>query len=181
MTDPDVPGGAAAPVAGHARRVPPSPAPAPRPEGDGATGDLRVRVPGRREVVLPAGELRWRFSRAGGPGGQGVNTADSRVELRWDPATSRALRPEQRERLQERLAGRLVGGALLVVAAEHREQRRNRSAARDRLAALVAEGLAPPPAPRRDTAPSRRARARRTDTKTARGRTKALRRRPDDG
>jgi ribosome-associated protein len=74
-----------------------------------------------------------------------------------------------------------VGGALLVVAAEHREQRRNRSAARDRLAALVAEGLAPPPAPRRDTAPSRRARARRTDTKTARGRTKALRRRPDDG
>ncbi|MEJ5915701.1 alternative ribosome rescue aminoacyl-tRNA hydrolase ArfB [Pseudokineococcus sp. 1T1Z-3] len=145
------------------------------PAADGVTGDLRVT----RGLSLPAAELAWRFSRSGGPGGQGVNTTDSRVELRWSPATSRALSEPQRERLVERLAGRLSGGDLVVRAAEHREQRRNRATARERLAALVREGVAPPARTRRPTAPSRRARTRRTDAKTARGRTKALRRRPD--
>ncbi|WP_344553740.1 alternative ribosome rescue aminoacyl-tRNA hydrolase ArfB [Pseudokineococcus marinus] len=154
----------------------PTPAPAGAPGGDPA-GDLRVT----RGVLLPSAELAWRFSRAGGPGGQGVNTTDSAAELRWVPARSRALSAPQRERLLERLGPRLVDGALVVRASEHREQLRNRASARERLAALVAEGLRPPPASRRATAPSRRARARRTDAKTARGRTKALRRRPDDG
>ncbi|WP_299034682.1 alternative ribosome rescue aminoacyl-tRNA hydrolase ArfB [uncultured Pseudokineococcus sp.] len=145
--------------------------------GGDPAGDLRVT----RGVVLPSAELGWRFSRAGGPGGQGVNTTDSAVELRWSPERSRALSAPQRERVLERLGSRLVDGALVVRASEHREQRRNRSSARERLRALVAEGLRPPPPPRREKTPSRRARARRTDAKTARGRTKALRRRPDDG
>ncbi|MEJ5945053.1 alternative ribosome rescue aminoacyl-tRNA hydrolase ArfB [Pseudokineococcus basanitobsidens] len=152
-------------------RTPAADAGGPRPD---AAGDLRVT----RGVSLPAAELSWRFSRAGGPGGQGVNTTDSRVELRWAPSTSRALTAPQRERLLERLGGRLVDGELVVRAAEHREQRRNRTSARERLAALVREGLAPPPRARRPSAPSRRARARRVDAKTSRGRTKALRRRP---
>lgn len=138
-------------------------------------GDLRVT----RGVVIPAGELSWRFSRSSGPGGQGVNTADSRVELRWAPARSVALSDPQRTRLLERLGRRLVDGAVVVTASVHREQLRNRGVARERLAALVAEGLRPPPAARRATAPSRRARARRTDAKTARGRTKSLRGRVD--
>ncbi|WP_136045589.1 alternative ribosome rescue aminoacyl-tRNA hydrolase ArfB, partial [Microbacterium sp. K41] len=92
-------------------------------------------------LTIPDAELSWRFSRSSGPGGQGVNTADSRVELVWDAAGSAVLSPVQRERILERLRGRLVGGVLTIAASEHRAQLRNREAARERLAALVAEAL----------------------------------------
>lgn len=129
--------------------------------------------------MLPAEELSWRFSRSSGPGGQGVNTADSRVELSWEPSSSRALDEALRERVLERLEGRLVDGVLTVSAAQHRQQVRNRAAARDRLAALVAEAAAPPSAARRATRISRGAQRRRTESKQARSSTKALRRRPE--
>ena len=86
-------------------------------------------------LTIPESELSWRFSRSSGPGGQGVNTADSRVELVWDAEGSAALSAVQRERLLERLDGRLVGGVLTIAASEHRAQLRNRDAARERLAA----------------------------------------------
>jgi ribosome-associated protein len=127
-------------------------------------GEVRVR-PG---LVLPAEELVERFSRSSGPGGQSVNTSDSRVELRFDVAGSPSLPAEVRDRLLRRLAGRLVGGAVVVVAAEHRSQLRNREAARDRLAALLRDALAPPPPPRRPTNPSRAARERRLAEKRRR-------------
>lgn len=95
-------------------------------------------------LVVPAGELTEQFSRAGGPGGQGVNTTDSRVQLSLDLATTSALTDRQRERAA-RLSTRLVGTTLTVDASEHRAQRRNRSAARERMAALLREALAPPP------------------------------------
>src|SRR5579875_1064251 len=98
------------------------------------SGPLVVR-PG---LVLPAHELTWRFSRSSGPGGQGVNTADSRVELLFDVAASAALPEPLRERALERLAGRLVDGRLSVVSSELRSQLVNRRAARARLAALLA-------------------------------------------
>ena len=126
-------------------------------------------------VTVPETELRWRFSRAGGPGGQGVNTADSRVELSLDVAASTAFTAEKRGRLLARLAGRLTDGVLTVAAAEHREQLRNRNAARRRLAALLRDTLAPDPPPRRPTRPSRSARQRRLDAKRARGEVKRLR------
>ncbi|TXR57206.1 aminoacyl-tRNA hydrolase [Quadrisphaera setariae] len=135
------------------------------------------RAAGR--LVLPAEELRWRFSRSSGPGGQGVNTADSRVELSWDVAGSRVLDEPLRERLLLALEGRLVDGVLTVAAAQHRQQRRNRSAARDRIAALVASAAAPPAPARRPTRISAGARRRRTEAKQSRSSTKALRRRPD--
>ena len=69
-------------------------------------------------LVIPAAELGWRFSRASGPGGQGVNTTDSRVELVFDLAASDALPPALRERALRRLAGRLTPAGLVVVAAE---------------------------------------------------------------
>lgn len=116
-------------------------------------GDLTVR-PG---VVIPHRELRWRFSRSSGPGGQGVNTADSRVELSWDLAASGALAPALKARAMERLAGRLVDGVLTIAASEHRAQLRNREAARARLAALLRDAIAPPPRARRATRPSRAA------------------------
>jgi ribosome-associated protein len=137
-------------------------------------------VSGPEPFLLPERELHWRFSRSSGPGGQGVNTTDSRVELSVDLAGSPSVPESVRDRLLSRLAGRLTDGVLTVVAAEHRSQLRNRQAARDRLAAALSAALAPPPPPRRPTGPSRRARQRRMDEKTRRGRVKRLRSRPDE-
>lgn len=126
-----------------------------------------------RGLVLPAAELVERFSRSPGPGGQSVNTADSRVELVWDPTTSRALDDQQRTRLVAR-----HGGPVTITASEHRSQFRNRAAARERLGALLRQLLAPPPPPRRATRPTRGSQRRRVEAKKQRGQTKALRRRP---
>ncbi|HEX8632467.1 MAG TPA: alternative ribosome rescue aminoacyl-tRNA hydrolase ArfB [Catenuloplanes sp.] len=136
--------------------------------------DLRVTD----RLVIPAAELSWRFSRSSGPGGQGVNTTDSRVELSWNLAASTALPPALRARAQERLAGRLVNGVLTIAASEHRAQLRNREAAEARLAALIAEAVAPPPRARRATRPSRGATERRIAEKKRRGQIKRNRR-PD--
>jgi ribosome-associated protein len=129
-------------------------------------------------VVVPSGELVERFSRSSGPGGQGVNTTDSRVELRWDVARSGALSEAQRARLLDRLAGRLVDGVLVIAASEHRSQLQNRQAARARLAALTIDALAPPSPARRPSRPSRAAQQRRVEAKRRRGEVKAARRRP---
>jgi ribosome-associated protein len=132
-------------------------------------------------LVVPAGELRERFSRSSGPGGQGVNTADSRVELSFDVATSPSVPEWLRPRLLERLATRLVDGVLTVAASEHRAQLANRAAARDRLTALLRAAAAPPPPARRPTKPTRGARERRLAEKRHRARTKRERRgRPED-
>lgn len=140
--------------------------------------DRRLRV--TASVMLDPRELRWRFSRAGGPGGQGVNTTDSRVELSLDVATTTALSPEQRERVLHALSGRLTDGVLTVVAAEQRSQLQNRRAAVDRLVELLREALAPPPRPRRATRPSRSAVRRRAEAKRRHSQVKHLRRRPLD-
>src|SRR3954447_3798621 len=97
----------------------------------------------RDGVVVPEHELQWRFSRSSGPGGQSVNTADSRVELSLDLSTTSALGPVQRARVMERLRRRLVDGVLTVTASEQRSQLQNREAARERLAKILASALAP--------------------------------------
>jgi ribosome-associated protein len=132
----------------------------------------------RGSVVVPESELRWRFSRSSGPGGQSVNTTDSRVELSLDVAGTTALGPVQRTRALERLGARLVDGVLTVTASEHRSQWRNREAARHRLAALLRDAIAPPPRARRPTKPSRASVRRRLDDKRRRGDLKKLRGRP---
>lgn len=139
-------------------------------------GPLRVT----RSVVVPERELRWRFSRSSGPGGQSVNTADSRVELSLDLTTTTALGPVQRARVLKRLAGRLVDGVVTITASEHRSQLRNREAALERLAGILAEALAPPPPRRRPTQASRGAVERRLAEKRRRAKTKKLRRSDDD-
>lgn len=133
-------------------------------------------LPVTSALAIPAEELGWRFSRSGGPGGQGVNTTDSRVELSWDVAGSAALTPMLRDRALERLAGRLVDGVVTITASQFRSQLRNRQAARARLAALIRDAIAPPAPPRRPTRPSNRARQRRLDDKRRRAETKRLRR-----
>jgi ribosome-associated protein len=139
-------------------------------------GPLRVS----RSIVIPERELRWRFSHSSGPGGQGVNTADSRVELSLDIERTTALGPIQRKRALEGLSGRLVDGVLTITASEQRSQYRNREAALERLAEIVSKAVAPPPPRRKRTRPSRAAVERRLEDKRRRARTKRLRR-PDDG
>jgi len=129
-----------------------------------------------RALVVPERELSERFSRSSGPGGQGVNTADSRVELSFDIAGSPSLPETTRARMLARLEGRLVEGVITVAASEHRAQLANRRAARDRLATLLTEAAAPPPRKRRPTKPSRAAIQRRLDAKKRRGLTKRSRR-----
>ena len=139
-------------------------------------GPLRVT----RSVVIPERELTWRFSHSSGPGGQSVNTADSRVELSVDVARTSALGPVQRARVLERLSRRLVDGVLTVRASEHRSQLRNREAALERMAKILADALAPPPPRRRPTKPRRGAVERRLADKKRRSRTKRLRRSDED-
>lgn len=141
---------------------------------------MAADLPVTSRLTIPGEELTERFSRSSGPGGQGVNTTDSRVELVWDLAAS-ALPADVRHRLRARLGPRLTGDELVVVASERRSQLRNREAARERLAGLVARALAPPPPPRRATRPSRGATERRIAAKKRRGATKRTRHpTPDD-
>jgi ribosome-associated protein len=133
-----------------------------------------------RGAVIPQEELSWRFSRSSGPGGQSVNTTDSRVELSYDLAASDALGPVLKERALRALADRLVDGVITVTASEHRSQLRNRQAAASRLAALLTAAIAPPPPARRPTRPSRAARERRLAEKQRRSELKRLRRSQDD-
>ena len=135
-------------------------------------GPVRVT----HSIVVPERELRWRFSRSSGPGGQSVNTADSRVELSLDLTTTSALDPAQRARALERLGGRLVDGVLTVTASEHRSQLRNREAAMERLAKTLRSAVIAPPPRRRPTRASRGAVERRLADKKRHGRTKQLRR-----
>lgn len=127
-------------------------------------------------LVIAGTELAERFSRSSGPGGQGVNTTDSRVELSLDVARSRSLPATLRERALSRLSNRLVAGVLTVVASEHRSQRANRLAARARLVTLLRAAIAAPAPKRRPTRPSRAAKERRLRDKHIRA--ARLRKRP---
>jgi ribosome-associated protein len=133
-----------------------------------------------RSVVIPAGELSWRFSRSSGPGGQSVNTSDTRVELSLDLTTTTAMSEMLRRRAIERLDDRLVDGVLTVAASEHRSQLRNREAALARLADALRQAVAPPPRARRRTAPTKASRERRIGAKKRRGEIKRLRRSTED-
>lgn len=137
--------------------------------------DLVVRpgpgIPGG--LIIPATELEERFSRSSGPGGQGVNTTDSRVELSFDPAVSTAFTTAQRERVLGALADRLVNGRLVVVASERRAQLRNRATARERLGLMLRAALAPAPPKRKATKPTRGSQVRRLAAKKRRSEVKA--------
>jgi ribosome-associated protein len=134
--------------------------------------DLRVNG----WLVIPAGELHERFSRSSGPGGQSVNTTDSRAELSFDVARSPSLPEHARERAVARLAGRLTDGVLTVASSAERSQLMNREAARTRLAELLRQAVAPPPRPRVPTKPGRAAKERRLRDKRRRAETKRNRR-----
>lgn len=138
-------------------------------------GPLQI-MPG---LVVSEAELSWRFSRSSGPGGQHVNTSDSRAELSVD--LTRVLPPHLLARALERLGTRLNNGVLTVAASEHRSQLQNRDAAAERLAQVLRQAVATPPAPRRPTRPTRGSKERRLQVKRQRSELKRGRRgRPDD-
>jgi ribosome-associated protein len=127
--------------------------------------------------VIRMDELDWRFSASGGPGGQHVNTANTRAEVRFDIAGSPSLGPRQRARLMERL-----GPEVRVVASDERSQLRNRELALERLRSRLAEALHVE-RPRRPTKPSKAAKEKRLDEKRHRSETKRRRQSragPDD-
>lgn len=128
-----------------------------------------------RDHVIPDADLTWRFSRSSGPGGQNVNTTDTRVQLTFDLAGSDAFPDRLKQRMLTRLDAQVV-----VVAAEHRSQLRNRRAAEDRLVQLLEGAMRPPPRPRVPTKPSKGSQQRRIHQKKRRGETKRLRGRPED-
>lgn len=129
------------------------------------SGDLVVN----EDLTIPATELSWRFSKSSGPGGQSVNTTDSRAELRWDPTTSRVLTDAQRNRLRT---------PFVIVASRHRTQLQNRQSARHRLVEQVTAELTRSSKRRRRTRPTKGSVTRRLDSKRKRSAVKAGRRRP---
>lgn len=142
----------------------------------GMPGPLQVTA----RLVLPETELSWRFSRSSGPGGQSVNTTDSRAELSFDVARSPTLPEHLRRRALAALAGRLVDGVLTVAASTQRSQLQNRVEAEERLAELLRTAVAAPPAARRATRPTRGSRERRLTVKRQRSELKRSRRTTDD-
>jgi ribosome-associated protein len=137
-----------------------------------APGDLQLSP----RLVIPAAELRWRFSRSSGPGGQNVNTTDSRVELVFDLAVTPSLPVQLRARALRRLEPRLVDGCVVIAASEHRSQWQNRVAAQRRLVEILQEAIKPPPPPRRPTKPTRGSVQRRLAAKKQRSAVKQQRR-----
>ena len=158
-------------------------------ESPSAAGSLTVRyvtMPGsghtsthHATLTIPAAELAWRFSRSAGPGGQSVNTTDSRVELSFDLAATAAIPEGLKERATNRLQNRLIDGVVTVTASEQRSQLQNRETARDRLAAILADALAPPPKKRAPNKVPKGVTRRRLENKARRSETKKLRGRPD--
>lgn len=132
-----------------------------------------------RRVRVPEHELEFRTSRSGGPGGQGVNTTASKVELRWDVDATQALAEWQKDLIRERLGNRMTDdGVLIIQASEERSQHRNREAALARFRSLVGEAIVPPKR-RKRTRPSRAAKRRRLEDKRHRSRVKELRKPPE--
>ena len=136
--------------------------------GPGAPHGLRI----------PAAELTERFSHSSGPGGQAVNTSDSRVQLSFNISTTTALTPVQRTRALQVLAPKLASGVLTVSSSEERSQFRNRKAVRERLTLILREAVVPP-VPRRPTKPSKASLRRRQENKIRRSEIKRNRRRPE--
>lgn len=132
-----------------------------------------------RRHVIPGSELEERATRSSGPGGQSVNTTDSAAELRWAFADSVALSEAEKQRVRDNLGSRITDdGTFIIRASEHRSQHRNRAAARDRLAEMLATAIEPPKV-RRRTRPSRAAKRRRLENKKHRGEIKRLRKPPE--
>lgn len=133
------------------------------------------------KVQIPLSELVFTASRSSGPGGQHVNTTDSRIQVRWNVLETAALTETERARVRKKLASRLTESGDLILASDtHRSQHRNREEVTERLAAMLREALIPPK-PRKKTKPTRASREKRLDEKRKKSRTKKDRGKKYDG
>jgi ribosome-associated protein len=131
-------------------------------------------------LAIPRGELSYRATRSGGPGGQHVNTSSTRVELAWHLEGSPSLDEEQRALLREKLSNRVNGeGVLQLAGSEHRSQHQNREAVTERFVELLRQALVVR-APRRKTRPTRASREARLQAKRRRSQVKQSRRNLED-
>lgn len=129
-----------------------------------------------RGVHIPEAALEWRFTGAGGPGGQHANTANTAAELRLDLNDCDQLDDRLKQRIRRRLGNRITGAGILIVqASQHRSQTRNRDQARRRMAELLDEGIRPPAKRRKPTRPTPSSARRRVEDKRRRGKLKATR------
>jgi ribosome-associated protein len=139
--------------------------------------DLEVTA----QLTIPAAELHWKFSRSSGPGGQHVNTSDSRVQLTWNVVESAVISEDVRAVILSRLGKRIVAGAITTTVSEQRSQLRNRETALGNLASLLRDALSPPAPRRRATIPTRGSARRHLAAKKQRSATKQQRQRPTAG
>jgi ribosome-associated protein len=137
-----------------------------------------VRI--NERVSIPDGELQWRFTRSGGPGGQHVNTSSTRVEVIFDLKSTTSISYFLKRRAMDRLGKRLVDGTLTVSSSNERSQLLNRRNAEERLAQIIREAIAPPPPSRRATRPTRSSQTTRVADKRRRSEIKKNRNRPRD-
>tara|TARA_B100000700_G_C14861256_1_gene768774 strand:+ start:276 stop:689 length:414 start_codon:yes stop_codon:yes gene_type:complete len=128
------------------------------------------------ELIIPSNEIKWRFSRSSGAGGQNVNKNDTRVEIIFDIERSKSLNPRQKYRLKEKLKNKLANNCIRIAIQDKRTQYQNRAMALIRLGELIRENITPPPKPRRITKPTKASQTRRIESKKKRSQVKQSRR-----
>ena len=133
--------------------------------------DLKIT----KTLVIPSNEIKWRFSRSSGPGGQNVNKIESRVEIIFDLEDSKVLNDYQKEILKRNLKNKLVNNSLRLAVQEHRNQLLNRQLALMKLSLIIKDGLNKPFKFRKSTKPTKASQMKRVEFKKKRGELKKSR------
>ena len=133
--------------------------------------DLKIT----KTLVIPSNEIKWRFSRSSGPGGQNVNKIESRVEIIFNLEDSKVLNNYQKEILKRNLKNKLVNNSLHLAVQEHRNQLLNRQLALMKLSSIIKDGLNKPFKFRKSTKPTKASQNKRVEFKKKRGELKKSR------
>ena len=134
---------------------------------------MNLRINSKLEI--PGNEIKWRFSRSSGAGGQNVNKADSRAEIVFNVSESKTLTPYQKYRISIQDEVKLSNGCICIAVQDKRTQYQNRQLALTRLTSTLRELLKPPPKKRRETIPTRSSQRKRIESKKKRGELKRIR------
>ena len=126
-------------------------------------------------LKIPSRELKWRFSRSSGPGGQKVNKTDSRVEIIFNIEESKVLNDYQKKVIMQKLKNKLVNNSICIAVQDQRNQSLNRQLAMVRISSLIRDSLKSPPKVRKATKPSKASQNKRIDSKKKRGELKKTR------
>ena len=133
--------------------------------------DLKIT----KTLVIPSNEIKWRFSRSSGPGGQNVNKIESRVEIIFNLEDSKVLNDYQKEILKRNLKNKLVNNSLLLAVQEHRNQLLNRQLALMKFSSILKNALNKPFKLRKSTKPTKASKKKRVEVKKKRGELKKSR------